>query len=317
MRFRSQVARRLQALSPDIIHFRGVFEGEAALAHGQSRRIPTVFEVNGLPSVELRYHYAELASATAFERRMRDLELRILRGARHVITQSQTTARFLEARGLSSDTPAIVIPNAADPDVHGRPVSEECSEQTLRVLYAGTLTPWQGVPELLMAMRRVLRERDAHLTLAGPAPRRRRKQLERTIRRLKIGEAVTLTGAIDRPALAELVRRQDVCVAPLRRDLRNRIQGANPIKLFEYMCAGRAVLTTDLPCVREIVEPEHNAVAVHSPRPGRLAEQLLRLGKDPDLRRRLGDAAHAHVIAHATWPMRRKALTDCYARWLE
>lgn len=316
MRFRGQVARRLQALAPDIIHFRGVFEGEAALAYAQRRGVPTVFEVNGLPSVELRYHYTELSSAPDFERRLRDLEKRVLCGSRHVMTQSRTTARFLEARGLPSATPAVVIPNAADPAIHFRPIEEQPAESTLRVLYAGTLTPWQGVGELLMAIRRVLRERDVHLTLAGPAPRRRQRRLERAVRRLKVGEAVTFTGPLRRADLADLVRRQHVCAAPLRRDLRNRIQGASPIKLYEYMCAARAVLTTDLPCVREIVEGERNALVVHSPRPGRLAEQLLRLGADPDLRRRLGDAAHADVMAQATWPLRRRALVDCYTEWL-
>lgn len=307
--FRSGVARRLRTIAPDVIHVRGIFEGQAAAAYAAERGRPWIFEVNGLPSVELRYHFPAVARAHAFQVRLRALEAELLAKANVVTTQSEKTLRFLRERGLPETTPATVIPNGADPDLW---VPREAPDGPTRVLYAGTISAWQGVGELLMALRRARRELPMQLTIAGRAPRARRKHLERLIRRLKLKEAVELTGPIGPAELAQRVGEAHICVAPLRKDVRNRVQGCSPIKLFEYMSAGRAILTTDLECVREIVTHEQTAITVHVPKPSRLAEQLLRLARDPELRSELGARARAKILESGTWAHRRVALTRVY-----
>ncbi|MEZ4447120.1 MAG: glycosyltransferase family 4 protein [Polyangiaceae bacterium] len=309
--FRSQVARRLRTLAPDVVHVRGVFEGEAAAVQADRTGCPFVFEVNGLPSVELRYHYRAVGEAQAFEARLRALEARLLGRADRVITQSRTTLAFLHHRGLPRDTDARVIPNGADPARWALPPAPPSDR--LRVLYAGTLAAWQGVAELLMAIRRVARERPVELRLAGHLARARRRQVERLLRRLKLSDGVALLGPLGPDALTAEVAAAHVCAAPLRRDLRNRVQGCSPIKLYEYMAASRAIVSTDLPCVREIVEPEVTARLIRAPQPKRLAEVLLELCAAPEQRARLGEAARAEVIARATWAHRRQALVDLYA----
>ncbi len=314
LEFRAAVARELVSIRPDLVHFRGVFEGQAALAHARQRNLPAVFEVNGLFSVELPYHYRKLGQATSFLGKLRTLEAETLGAASLVITQSQTTLEFLRHRGLSPRTPAAVIPNGADPDLYRPPKAE--SDADLRVLYAGTIAPWQGVAELLMALRRCVRVQSMHLSIAGAVRRAWERQLQRTLRRLKITDAVTLHGPLQRQALANLVADADICVAPLRRDPRNKTQGCSPIKLFEYMSAGRAVLTTDLPCVREIVIPEQTGVLSTSARPSALAEQLLRLAGDARLRRQLGERARADILTRATWRHRQAELLGQYRQLL-
>lgn len=308
--FRAQVARRLRTLAPDVVHVRGIFEGQAAAEEAARRRCSFVFEVNGLPSVELHYHYPAVGRAQPFEARLRGTEAELLSCATQVVTQSHHTLGFLRARGLAEATPATVIPNGADPQrwLPGAPAEG----MGTRVLYAGTLSAWQGVAELLMALRRARREAPITLTVAGHASRRRRKQVERMLRRLKVTEAVELTGALEPVELVARVRQADICVAPLRRDVRNRVQGCSPIKLFEYMAAERAILTTDLDCIREIVAPDETGLMVHAPRPNRLAEKLLCLAEDAALRARLGKRAREVVTASATWAHRRRAMEGVY-----
>lgn len=306
--FRDVVARRLHAIDPDIVHFRGVFEGQAALAYAQRKGIPAVFEANGLPSVELQYHYPAVGASMPMLARLRDLEAQALGGADMVITQSQTTLGFLRGRGLQPQTPAVVIPNGAD-IADGPPPQAEDDV----VLYTGTLAPWQGVAELLMAARRCNRARPVRFVLAGPVRRRWRVQLERFIRRLKVDDAVTLAGPVERGVLAKQIAAATICVAPLRRDVRNKTQGCSPIKLYEYLAAARPVVATDLPCVREIVDEDRGEL-IASPRPKLLAERILGLLDDPQRRERLGQAGQAWVQAHATWQHRADALRDAYRR---
>jgi glycosyltransferase involved in cell wall biosynthesis len=168
------------------------------------------------------------------------------------------------------------------------------------------------VLELLMAVRRIVRQIPVSLTLAGPMRQRWQRQLERVVRKLGIVDSVDLLGPVSRAELARHISESDICAAPLRRDERNSRQGCSPLKLFEYMAAGRPIVSTDLACVREIVEHEATALLSTSARPSALAEPIVRLLEDPELARRLGQAARERVVAGATWEHRRQALLAAY-----
>ncbi len=314
--FRDRVLRELVAIRPDVIHFRGVFEGEAALVYAARRRVPTLFEVNGLPSIELSYHYRGLASSHSMQAKLRELEARILRGAQWALTQSNTTLEFMQSRGLPDHTPRAVIPNAADPALF-HPAAHEPGEVTAsapaRLLYVGATQAWQGTLELLMATRRVARELPVELQIAGPMRRRWRKQIERTIHRLKLEDQVTLLGALPAAELPARIQAAHICLAPLRRDVRNKHQGCSPIKVFEYMSCARPVISTELPCMREIIEPDVSGVLLDSPRPKVLAGAVLELLQDTERRRALGAAARQFIELEGSWERRRHSLVDFYA----
>ncbi|MGE3675008.1 MAG: glycosyltransferase family 4 protein [Polyangiaceae bacterium] len=314
--FRDRVLRELVAIRPDVVHFRGVFEGEACLAYGARRRVPTLFELNGLPSIELSYHYTGLAGSQSMQAKLRELEARVLQGTSWALTQSQTTLEFMQSRGLPATTPRVVIPNAADPDLF-RPAAEPLpppnAASPARLLYVGATQAWQGTLELLMATRRVAREMPVALCMVGPMRRRWRKQIERSVHRLKLDETVQLLGAVPAHELPALIQGSHVCLAPLRRDVRNKHQGCSPIKVFEYMSCGRPVVSTDLACMREIIQPGITGELIESPRPKALADALLELLQDDSRRLALGDAARQYIQREATWELRRNALVDFYA----
>jgi glycosyltransferase involved in cell wall biosynthesis len=309
--FRDRLARELVGLRTDVVHCRGMFEAQAARDHARSAGACWVFEVNGLFSVELGYHYPGAAMSQGFQEKLRTLEAELLRDADQVLTQSQTTREFLSRRGMPSTVPCAVIPNGADPGDYSSPLT--AAGPVMRLFYAGTLAPWQGIAELLMATRRVARTRPVRLGLAGPVRRRWQKQLVRSLRRLGLGEVVDVLGPLGRPELAREIARSDVCLAPLRRDARNVEQGSSPIKLFEYMAAGRALVSTDLPCVREIVSDRETGLLASSCRPGALAEAMLDLVDRQELRASLGAAARRWVGESATWAHRQQALVRTYA----
>lgn len=91
----------------------------------------------------------------------------------------------------------------------------------------------------------------------------------------------------------------DILVMPYEKTITvssgaNTEKFASPMKVFEYMAAGRAILSSDLPVLREVLDqrialfapPEDVAVWDH---------ELKRLVRDQKLRRELGDASRAEV----------------------
>lgn len=310
--FAERVRREVIALRPDLVHFRGPFEGSALTTPFSTRAVPAVFEVNGLPSVELRYHYPALREAPTLEYKLRQLELAVLGRAAAVVTQSHATARFLKLRAGTGPEP-LVIPNGADPRLTDSPPPSS----VLRLLYAGTLAPWQGLDDLLTAVGRVSRTRDVRLDVVGFGQKRWRRTLVRRARRLKIGDCVSFEHAVARDELAERIEQSDVCVAPLPRDRRNRLQGSSPIKVFEYMASGRAVLATDLPCLREIITDGETGLLARASSPRLLAGRLEELAASDALRQALGRRARVAIEHGATWDHRRAELVRGYRRLLE
>jgi len=70
-------------------------------------------------------------------------------------------------------------------------------------------------------------------------------------------------------------------------------QYASPLKLFEYMFFGQAIVAPDTPNIREILTHDHNALLVSPKDPDALAVALQRLCREPELRERLGQNALA------------------------
>lgn len=84
----------------------------------------------------------------------------------------------------------------------------------------------------------------------------------------------------------------------------------SPLKLFEYMAAGRPVVASDLPAWADVVQDGDTALLVPPGDADALAAAVARLRADPALRQRLAENARARALAHYTWEARARALLD-------
>lgn len=93
-------------------------------------------------------------------------------------------------------------------------------------------------------------------------------------------------------AVAEWYGRSEIAVIPYQRDL-NTADAMSPVKLFEAMAAGRAVVASDLPPIREIVVDGVNGLLVEPEDLDGWIAAVKRLSLDPDLATRLASAARS------------------------
>jgi glycosyltransferase involved in cell wall biosynthesis len=91
----------------------------------------------------------------------------------------------------------------------------------------------------------------------------------------------------------------DVFVVPRTNHRVSRL--VTPLKPYEAMALERAVVVSDLPALREIVEPGRTGLTFRPEDPDDLAAVLGRLIDDPALRRELGQNARAWILAERTW----------------
>ncbi len=86
----------------------------------------------------------------------------------------------------------------------------------------------------------------------------------------------------------------------------------SPMKLFEYMASGRAIVASDLPTNAEVLIDGELALLTPPSDAGALAAAIRQLRDDPALRQRLAAKAYATVMAQYTWDARAKAIL---AQW--
>ena len=79
---------------------------------------------------------------------------------------------------------------------------------------------------------------------------------------------------------------------------------ASPLKLFEYMAAGRAIVASDLPAWSDVVAHGETALLLPPDDVAAWSEAIDRLLSDSDLRERLGEIARNQALEQHTWDVR-------------
>ena len=279
----------------DLVQFRGIWEGIPAIAWAKRAGAKAVYEAHGFPSIELAYHYPELTGHDALLRKIIAEERALLEAVDRVVTPSRTGARFLLMRGVRPDR-IDLVPNAVDPELFSPPGEPPPDAPPYRLVYEGTLSPWQGVEALLEALAR-LKDRPVELHVVGPLKSAWRDEIRSRARRLRVHHQLHLSGAMDQRDLAPVLRTSHVCLAPLPSDARNAVQGCCPIKILEYMAAGRPILGTSIAPVEEILEHGKTAWLVPAGSPAELADGIAWMLDHPAEREALGRAAREEAVA--------------------
>ena len=299
-----------------LVHVRTIFEGYPLARTGQRFRERLVLEVNGLPSIELKYHHPAAADDRELMAKLRAQEEACLLAADLVLTPSPVTAAHLLQRG-ADPARLRVIPNGVDLACFPwAPPPTRAAGAPLRLLYAGTLSPWQGAQVALEALALLVRDLPAELVLVGPARAGQRRALLERAAGLGVSGAVTLREPVEQAELVRLHHAADAALVPLTACDRNTVQGCCPLKLVEAMAAGTPVVASDLPAVRALMEPEREGLLVRAGSAKAVKDALLRLAADAGLSRSLSRGARARVEAGLTWERAGQALLAAYAEVL-
>jgi glycosyltransferase involved in cell wall biosynthesis len=80
----------------------------------------------------------------------------------------------------------------------------------------------------------------------------------------------------------------------------------SPLKLFEYMASGTAILTSDLPSIREVLT-DHTAYFIAADSPASLRDGISYLANHPERREVLAARAQAESVSH-TWEARARRI---------
>jgi glycosyltransferase involved in cell wall biosynthesis len=109
-----------------------------------------------------------------------------------------------------------------------------------------------------------------------------------------------------------MVSIADVAVVPSASVSASRGGTGTPLKLFEYMAAGKAIVATALNEAAEVIQDRHNGLLVEPGDTNGFAEAMLTLLNDPMERGRLGQNARRQAVERYSWEEYTRRLEDIY-----
>src|SRR5512134_726108 len=165
----------------DVVHYRNIWDGLAVAQNKKRFGYKTLFEVNGLPSIELKYHYPGIDSDLLTK--IKEQEIATLHLSDAILCPSNVTRDYIASLGLNRKL-VTVIPNGVSPsDFSPSPLpAREGGVPVL--LYIGTLADWQGLDVVIKALPGILeqwRPSAIRLHIVGRGRSRQRKLLAKQI----------------------------------------------------------------------------------------------------------------------------------------
>jgi phosphatidylinositol alpha-mannosyltransferase len=282
IRLRSQLRDLLRRHDFDLVHTHAPLVPTLPLIAVETAECPQVgtFHTTSGPSRLIE------AFRDGLEARMRRLDARIA---------VSETARDFVAQYFPGDY--HVIPNGVDverfhPGVE--PIQRWREPGRVNLLFVGRLDPRKGVRVLLDAMPEVveLTQGRARLLIVGDSYLRSRFEASVPAR---LRPYVHFEGHVSSQDLPRWYATGDVFVSPA---LGHESFG---IVLVEAMATGRAVVASDIPGYRSVVQPGVNGVVVPPGDTGALARALAALVDDPERRNALAQRGRARALEFA-WP---------------
>jgi glycosyltransferase involved in cell wall biosynthesis len=102
--------------------------------------------------------------------------------------------------------------------------------------------------------------------------------------------------------VAQLYAESELVILPYQTEL-SHADGISPMKLFEAMAAGRPVIASDIPPLREILQSDRNALLADPKDPQSWVRAVRKLSDNHDLAQRLAQQARKDANAYS-WPNR-------------
>lgn len=201
--------------------------------------------------------------------------------------------------GLIPSERIAVVPNGVgrsnvDSSKSGFPSAYECNGQ-LRVLFLGALAKDKGFLDLLHAIPEILVNRkDVGFVFAGELLAGKGKEEAMSfVAQEKLNPFVSFPGVVTGGKKRKLLSSCDVFVFP------SHCEG-QPLVVLEAMASGLPVITTDVGAIRETVIDGENGFIVEKQSPPEVAEKILMLLNDEELRREMGQKNRERFLRYYT-----------------
>jgi glycosyltransferase involved in cell wall biosynthesis len=296
---------------PDLVYRRhSIFNAECVLA--KLFKVPLIEEVNGIVVDEAKTS----GRASRFSLRIIDrIERLNLRQADKIIVVTSKLKDLLRNDYKILEDKIVVIKNGANTKLF-QPMDTTKARKELNlsqsnnyICFVGLLWQVQGVEYLIKVMPRILEEcPNTQLLIVGYGPTK--DELVKLAKGIGVSDWIIFTGMVSYNKVPLYINASNICVAPFIRE-RNEKSGVSPLKIYEYAACEKAIVTSKLPGL-EFIEQHKLGILVEPDSPDELAAAIMKLLREPELRRQMGENGRKYVVKDHSWEsVARKVAEVC------
>jgi glycosyltransferase involved in cell wall biosynthesis len=211
----------------------------------------------------------------------------------------------------------IVINNGANTDIF-KPMDQKQARDKLKldnskkyICFVGHLAAWQGVEFLIYAAPYILEKcPDVRFVVVGDGVMKNR--LLEIASETGVTDKFTFTGRIPYESVPVYINAADVCVAPFIKDRNSKI-GLSALKTYEYLACGKPIVASNIPGVKDLIDLSGGGISVPSENPEELANAVVKLISDQEMRNIMGEQGRKYVFETHSWDgVARKILDICH-----
>ena len=236
------------------------------------------------------------------------IERQTWQNAELVLPVTEVLGQIVSAAGVPQEKMFIIF-NGAEEQYFELVSRDEAkaklglSEKTV-LGFTGFVREWHGLEPVIDVLTDPQSPANLHLLLVGDGPAL--VALKRRAEQLGVSSKVTFAGLLTRTELPTYVAAFDIALQP------KAVEYACPLKLIEYMAAGKAIIAPDQPNIREIIN-EDQALLFEPRSEEAFREAVLTLAKDIALRESLGRAAQQSALKRGfTWLENGRRISRLY-----
>ena len=266
--------------------------------------LPIVLTEHG--TVKSDIHNSELLDIHSmviklFSRELISLDVKAIKNSDMVIAVSNSCAKDLRDI-YKMNSRIITVNNGTDTNFFIPKERNDMDEPY--ILYTGRLYSRKGLVDLIESAKYVCQEHsDIKFILTGKGPNK--KYLEQRINELGLKKNIYFAGFVARPKLLEYYQNATVYVLP------SYYEGL-PTTLLEAMSCGIPSIATDVEGSSELITDGETGLLVPPRNPKRLADAILRLLDDEELRKRISINARKHIVDNYDWEIIIDKIEEAY-----
>lgn len=299
----------LQSQSPDLVISRLETYVISSPFLADRMNLPLIAEADSPVSYELR-NFDE--SYWLFPNLVESLEINFLKRAKKIFCVSNVLKSYFVSRGISEEK-ICVISNGVDinrfnPSIPSNEIKDRYRLKGCPVIgFIGSFHYWHGVHHLIDLIQSILASHPKVIFMLVGSGGPLKSQLEDFIRENNCRDRVILTGHVPHDEIPAFIAAMDVVLAPYPP---LDFFYYSPVKIYEYMAMGKAVVSSRIGQIKEIIQHNQSGLLCSPGKTNEMIEAAQALLSNSSLRKKIGIKAFHQIKQHHTWDKKAKKLSD-------
>ena len=300
-----------------------VYEAHAVSGYGfiktlnkEGRKKPFIHTIHGVLADEYEqsrkngYDSFRGRIANYFMHRLAKQEAQTAEKATLIVTISKYSLEKMKQFYNVDESKVRIVPNGVDPEKFKPTIDRDAAKREfgLRnepcVLFVGSLIHRKGLPFLIEAAKKVVKEKsETQFLIAGEGPLR--NQLEKSIEAANLRENFKFLGNLKDDKLPAVYGCADVFALP-------SIQEGQGIVLLEAQACSKPVVAFNIGGVNEAVRNGETGLLVKLGNTEEFADALLKIISDKTLQQKMGTEGRKFIVENFTWDICAQKMLSVY-----